>query len=165
MPTPAGGPRALFTANQNLFEPEVLRGFQCYPETPAGYRDEPFWIQAAPVTVAVNAGPPVNSTVASGQVLVPGDADFVWREWSFLVGEADPTVTTPITVAVQFRTMNGESLSDDLVDCASCQGPVFPELRLPRGSYLFYDVTVTNPAGLGNVQVSFTLYGVRRFHV
>ena len=158
-------PRALFTANQNLFSPETRRGWQCYPETPAGFRDEIFWVACPPVTVVVaNQG----ASIVSGQALLPGDSDFVWREWDFTIPYQDPTFTSlpdpALLPVVRFRTQAGESVSEDLVDCRACQGPVFPETVLPAGSYVSYDVSVQGiTGGSGDVVVQLYLFGVRRF--
>ncbi len=165
-PTYEAVPRAIYSANQNIFSPETERGFQCYPETPAGFRDEFFWLASTPVTIAVPSGAE-GTPVVTGQVLLPGDADFVWREWDFVFTAVDASITSdPLQPQVRFRTQAGENVSDDLVDCYSCQGPAFPETVLPKGSFLAYDVTLLNAAGgPGNVTIQFFFYGVRRFKV
>jgi hypothetical protein len=155
-------PRALFSANQNLLAPETSRGFQCYPETPQGFHDEAFWVACPSLTFSLT-GDGVQP-VLQGQVLLPGDADFVWRGWDYTLQFPESGFFIgPPSAAVRFRTQNGEVVSEDLVDCASCQGPAFPETVLPAGSYVSYDATLQYGNGTpGPVTLSLYLYGVRR---
>lgn len=177
-PAPGGGPRALFTANQNIVAPETARGFQCYPETPEGYRDIEFHVISDELSIPFIGGGGVTvplSPEIGGSVTVPGDGAFVWRGFDWLVTRTEgyggnPALGIPINVAARFRTMDGQDLSEDLIDLFAMTGPIFPEVVLPAGSRLFYDAAVeyceATGANVGSVvTIRMVLHGVKRIRL
>jgi hypothetical protein len=174
------GLRALFTANQNIMAPQTARGFQCYPETPAGYRDEPLTVISPVVSVQLQGGGGLDpmSPEVSGIVQLPGGGDFVWRGLDWLITNVvgwgadpiNPALGIPTNCAARIRTMNGESLSSDLVDLYAMSGPLLNEVVLPSGSRIFIDVAVEWCDGSGAVNDMITslrlvLQGVRRVKI
>lgn len=180
-PVKASGlaPRALFSANQNILAPETQRGFQCYPETPAGYRDEPFTAISPDLAMAVRFGGGTqvpHSQEFSGSFALPGGSEFVWRGFDWYVSGITALfglglLVVPLNVAGRIRTADGRVLNDNLVDLFAMAGPVFPEIPLRAGSRIFYDLAVaycdpTLGAPLaGTVSARLVFHGVRRYRL
>ena len=171
------GLRALFTANQNILAPESARGFQCYPETPAGYRDEPLTVISPAVSVQLVGGGGLDprSPEVSGIVQLPGGGEFIWRGFDWLITNVvgwganpiNPALGIPTNCAARIRTMNGESLSSDMVDLYAMSGPLLNEVALPSGSRIFFDAAVEWCDGSGAVNNMITtlrlvFHGVKR---
>lgn len=146
--------------NQNMLAPEWRLGSQCYPETPAGFRDSQFWYG----TPAAN----LISVPWTGQIVpnvvfpIEATSDFVGRFLTFMVVSATGGATG--TLAVRIRTDTGYEMTDGFTIASAISAPVFPGLRLNGGGALFIDYMVLDGAGAagGMLNVYALLGGVKR---
>ena len=133
-------PRYVCTPNQNIMAPEYRLGNQCTPETPNGYRDEPYTFFSPAVTI------PAGGEVDGLAVLVPGRETVVIRKITFYI-----TLTGGGFFAVptcQIRLPNGYSITGgDMIPCSSdfnflpyvWQLPFFPTLHVAPGDRIILD--------------------------
>lgn len=150
--------------NQNILAPECRLGGQCYPETPKGYRDEPF-TYCVPLSNAVSVKND-GSVTANQPLLIGSDADFVVRGLNFVftaVGGATGTLF------VRIRSDSGYEITDGFCTAARISTVLFPELWLKssgRGaSALFIDYMFVDNNATGSWNVQPVAIGVKRRRV
>jgi len=159
-------PRYLCTPNQNIMAPEYRLGNQCTPETPDGYRDEPFTFFSPLVNI------PAGGEVDNVAVLVPGQDKVVVRKITSYVTLSNGGFFAIPTM--QIRLPNGYSMTGgDMIPCASdfdflpyvWQLPVFPMLDLFAGDRLILDFADMLVSGAGEDSFSQILVefdGIKR---
>jgi len=137
--------RFTLDANQNLMAPEWRLGGQCYPETPAGCRDEVF-TYLVPSSNAISV--PCDGTVVANQPMFIGsDTDFVVRRLDFLTNFA------PLAgglLYVRIRDHSGYEITDGFCNAARISTVLFPSYWLKssgRGGALFYDLMIVDGGG------------------
>lgn len=145
--------------NGNILAPEWMLGNQCYPETPAGFKDYAFWY-TLPSSIAVNV--PIDGSVVSNQPLrIETSADFVMRSLSFI--QTNPAGVTG-TLYWQIRDDTGYSLTDGFCSANRMSTVVFPEHKIRAGGALFFDYTMQLTSGVGGstIPIQPVLGGVKR---
>jgi hypothetical protein len=137
--------------SDNPLAPRWLRDSSCPEETPTGFRDQFF---EYPFSFQINA-----SVYQQNLFIVTDlDADFVLRQIEANAYRLSNGVL--VNSVYRFRDAYGNSLSDDLLT-GEVNGPIFPELILPKGERFFMDFDNTQNAF--TVQVAFILRGAKRF--
>ena len=136
----ASMPRYTRNPNQNICAPEWRLGGQTYPETPTGYRDEPFKY-CTPLNNLIPV--PTDGSILSDQIFrITEDCDFVARQIAF------PQITGPGglgTLYVRVRKDDGTEITDGFTNAARMTGLLFPELPLKAGSALLVDFQLVQP--------------------
>lgn len=166
-PFPAGG--ALFTDfyNDNVAsEPikVIYRGVQYVPDGtepfytyPERYTETRFDYQQYQTVAKQTSGELENLSLTIGL-----DADFVMRG---VTGAQDVNFDTPSDIRIQFKSQSGVRYSNAPVPFRFIVGqfipefvrPFVPELYIPRGGVLWYNITRNDPAGSTAVQgIRFT---------
>ncbi len=148
------------TPNGNIMAPEFRLGNQPTPETPAGFRDESFSFSTPAVTVVEEA-----VSIANPVCIVPGNDLVVLRRirpistWD---GGPAPSTAVP---TFSLRLPNGYNWTGgDLIQTGPAWFYFFPELIVPAGQRLIFDVSNIDgsAAGVGSVTTYFELEGVKR---
>jgi hypothetical protein len=155
------GPRVLGSPNQNILAPCWQQGFG--PATPAGCEDQEFIYRSANAAGVVVAPVALTSPNVTLQVQIDQDSDFLCRRLLVDV-TADATVSTLGAFQVRPRTGNGYELSDDYFDIAQYIGSSqwAKDWTIAAGDQVFFDVTLTDAVGTGNMYLTVYLEGVRR---
>lgn len=161
-------PRYICTPNQNIMAPEYRLGNQCTPETPNGYRDEPFTFFSPPVDI------PAGGEVDNVAVLVPGQDQVIVRRITFYITLSEERGGFFAVPTVQIRLPNGYSITGgDMIPCSTdfdflpyvWQLPVFPMLRLFAGDRIIMDFADMLVSGAGEdsfSQIVVEFDGVKR---
>jgi hypothetical protein len=154
-------PRVLGTPNQNILAPCWMQGFG--PSTPEGCEDmeyiytssNPSGVIAAPVALA--------SPNATLQIQIDQNTDFICRRLLVDV-TADDTVSTLGAFQVRGRAGSGYELSDDYIDIAQYLGSAqwVKDWHIPAADQVFFDVSLTDAVGTGNMYLTVRLEGVKR---
>jgi len=149
--------------NQNILAPEWRLGNQCYPETPAGYKDS-FFEYCTNVNSLV-AVPWTGEIVANVNFPLDSVSDFVGRSMS--VNVLSTTGSAAGLIAIRMRTSTGYELTDGFTLAAPISNVMFPELPLPALGGLYIDFMVVDGSGTSNstMNVQFVLSGVKRRRV
>lgn len=147
-------PRVRRNADQNIMAPEWLLGDQCYPETPAGYWDEPYSQLSPSMVVAVG------QMVPDFTVLFPGDADVVIRRVTF-IEKQDAGVLTGFA-AYNIRFPDGYSPTGGDFISSFWAGSWLPSMKISRGARAFIDMSTVDSTGVGNFTTTIRFDGVKR---
>ena len=154
-------PRVLGTPNQNILAPCWTQGYG--PATPDGCEDQEYIYVSANSSGVVLAPVPLASPNATLQVQIDNDSDFICRRLLVDV-TADGSVSTLGAFHVRPRTGNGYELSDDYFDIAQYIGSAqwAKDWTIAAGDQVFFDVTLTDAVGTGNMYLTIYMEGVRR---
>lgn len=149
------GFRKFYEDNMNRYAAPVELGM--VGDTPPGYKDEQFIYNFDVATIAALTAP--------GQLplKIDSDSDFIWRSGGF-VSEAG----TATAIRLRFTDGLGRYRSNTRIPIAMMftQGitdfaPIFPEIHLPAGCTIYFDIENTDAAPVDNFQLA--MCGVKRF--
>lgn len=136
--------------------------FKRYSDPPPGWEDNDFIVYQE--FAAIGAG----TTLKDQPLTIPPDADFYWR--GFETTEITPSGGSGGGVLkLFFRDAFGNELqnvSSFLENIGGTDGggwatPIFPEIFIPKSSFVL--VTITEYGGVSNGNVQFHLIGVQRY--
>jgi hypothetical protein len=157
--------RILGNPNQNILAPCWAQGYG--PSTPEGCEDKEYIYTAYPLPSqpsiqqqAIVALSIPNTTMS---VQIDNGSDFILRRMLFDV-QADATVTTVGAFQIRARTGNGYELSNDYFDMAQYVGSSqwAKDWTIAAGDQVFFDVSLTDAVGTGNMYLSIYLEGAKR---
>lgn len=157
--------RILGNPNQNILAPCWAQGYG--PSTPSGCEDSEYIYAAYPLSSQPanqqQAIVPLLSPSTAFSVQIDNGSDFALRRLLFDV-QADATVTTVGAFQIRARTGNGYELSDDYFDMAQYVGSSqwAKDWVIAAGDQVFFDVSLTDAAGTGNMYLSIYLEGCKR---
>ena len=155
------GPRVLGTPNQNILAPCYLQGYG--PSTPDGCEDQEYIYSSSNVAGVLVAPVALTSPNVTLQIQIDQNSDFICRRMLVDV-TADPTVSTLGAFQVRPRTGNGYELSNDYFDIAQYIGSAqwAKDWTIAARDQVFFDVTLTDAVGTGNMYLTVYLEGVKR---
>ena len=153
-------PRYQQDRNGNILGPEWRLGNQCYPETPQGYRDQPFtYAGFLSDTVTV---PTTGVVIANQQLPLESLCDFVIRWLGF--AEISAAGGAGGNLAVRISDDSGYELTDGFTPLGFGMFPLFPECWVKgqgKTPSLFVDYMILDGSGT-SFQVQPIFGGVKR---
>ncbi len=163
-------PRIFNEGNENIMAPCWMQGFT--PEPPKGYLYEPYTPVSVPVgqagNVRITGQPPFVSIplagplTATAAIQIDQTNDLNVRRFLFDV-QADGTVTAG-SILCRIRAGSGYAFTDDYFDVATYIGssPFPKDWPVKRGDQIFFDLTLVDGAGTGNMYFRAFAEGLRR---
>jgi hypothetical protein len=163
-------PRIFGEGNENILAPSWQQGYT--PDPPAGYLYEPCTKVSVPVgqagNVRITGQFPFNSITlgstltATASIQVDQDADLMVRRFLFDV-QADAGVTAG-AILCKIRSGSGYSLTDDYFDVQTYLGssPFAKDWEVTAGDQIFFDLSLVDGAGAGNMYFRAFADGVKR---
>lgn len=151
-----GRPRYRCGPPQNIMAPEWLIGNQCTPETPDGFKDEPFTFFSPAIVV------PVGGQIYNTATIVPGSDDVVVKRIRAISTYAlDGGSAIPVFA---MRLPSGYSVTGgDMVPTPFLfWWPVFPTMRLNPGDRVIIDMADMQSSGGGSISTVFEFDAVKR---
>lgn len=151
------GYRKFYEDSMNRYASPVELGL--VGDTPPGYKDEQFVYNFDVASIAGLATP--------GQLplKIDSDSDFIWRSGGFV---ADSGTASAIRLRFtdgrgRYRMNTRVPISNLFVDTISNFAPIFPEIHLPAGCTIYFDLQNTDAGAIANFQLA--MCGVKRFKV
>lgn len=164
-------PRIFGEGNENILAPSWMQGYTPYP--PKGYEYEPYTPVSIPIgqngNVRVTGQPPfvsvtvgTNPLTATAVIQIDQENDFLVRRFLFDV-QADSGVTAGAFLC-RIRSGSGYSFCDDYFDVQTYIGSApFPkDWEIKAGDQIYFDLTLVDGAGSGNMYFRAFAEGLRR---
>jgi hypothetical protein len=151
--------------NQNILAPCWWQGYG--PSTPSGCDDMEYIYTAFPLPSQASnqqqAIVPLLTPNTTLSVQIDNASDFLLRRLLFDV-QADATVATVGAFQIRARTGNGYELSNDYFDMAQYVGSAqwAKDWTIAAGDQVFFDVSLTDAVGVGNMYLSIYMEGCKR---
>lgn len=151
------GFRKFYEDSMNRYASPVELGL--IGDTPPGYRDEQFIYN---FDVASIAG---SSTPGQLPLKIDSDSDFIWRSggWTDDDGNAGDLRLRFTDGRGRYRMNTRLPITMLFQQGITNFAPIFPEIHLPAGCTIYFDVQNTNVLAISNFQLA--MCGVKRFKV